>query len=307
LFAHVKPIPAISISGLVCLVAFSLCLACSPASPLSPAAFEVVSLKVTPQDAHEGQEITVTAQVRNLGGVSGNFDEPLLINGLQADSKVITMQPGSTRTISYTLVIKKPGAYSVTLYNTSTKFNVKAIVEREVELKYDTGNARTVLWAGNNGGFLISFTPSNPPFRINKIRICGGLYGVSWEGKTFELYILDSDMKSVVYDQIYSVAKFPVRGAFPYQPPLWVDFDITPVTLDGKFFIYLYTSTTEHKGIHVGVDDTVFNDHSDLAQGKPPYITVISPGYLYPPTIWYADSTKDNWMIRAVGTSLVPQ
>ncbi|MCX6007463.1 MAG: hypothetical protein NTZ34_09440, partial [Chloroflexi bacterium] len=281
-------------------------LACASQPQSAPAYFEVTALQVSPSEVLEGQEVTVTASATNTGGMPGNFDEPLLVNGAEASSKVVTIQPGATRTLTYVISTKKSGTYTVSLHNANAKFSVKAMVQKETELKYDNDISKTALWAGYNGGFLIDFTPPNPPFRIDKVRICGGIYGVGWEGKTFELYILDSDMKSVMYNQTYAIAKFPVRGAFPYQPPTWVDFDIPEMNLDGKFYVYLYTSTGEHKGIHVGVDNTVFNDHSQLAQGKPPYLASIPPGNLYPPTIWYADVTKDNWMIRAIGTSLVP-
>lgn len=280
--------------------------ACASQPPITPAYFEVTDLQISPSEVLEGEEVTVTASVTNTGGMPGNFDEPLLVNGVAASSKVITLQPGVTRTLTYMVSRSKPGTYSVSLYSANSKFLVKALVQRETELKYDNDTSKTALWAGNNGGFLIEFTPPNPPFRINKVRICGGVYGVGWEGKTFELYVLDSDMKSVLYDEIFALARFPVRSAFPYQPPTWVDFSIPQMNIDGKFYVYLYTSTGEHKGVHVGVDNTVFNDHSQLAQGKPPYIAGIPPGNLYPPTIWYADSTKVNWMIRAIGTSLVP-
>jgi hypothetical protein len=301
-----KRVPATIILTAISLLVAGPSFSCSPPAVVTPATFEVLSLKVSPAEAVENQEITVTAEVMNTGSMPGNFDEPLLVNGVKAGSKVVTMQPGTTKTLSYTISEGKPGPYSVALYNGNASFNVKAIVEREVEIKYDTGDSRTALWAGNNGGFLISLTPENTPFRLNKIRICGGAYGVGWEGKTFELYILDSDKKSVLYDQIYAISKFPVRGAFPYQPPTWVDFDVPPITIEGTFYVYLYTSTGEHKGIHVGVDDKVFNEHSELAQGKPPYVITITPGNLYPAGIWYADGTKDNWMIRAAGTALVP-
>ncbi|RPJ62596.1 MAG: hypothetical protein EHM12_04265 [Dehalococcoidia bacterium] len=176
-----------------------------------------------------------------------------------------------------------------------------------MELKYDNDKYRTVLWAGYNGGFLTDFTPSDLPFKINKISICGGVYGMGWEGKTFDIYILDSDMKSTVYNQTLAIAKFPVKGTFPIQAPSWTDFDVPGITMNGKFYIYLYTSTGQHKGVHVGVDDSVFNEHSQLAQGKPPYIGVIAPGNLYTPSIWYADTTKVNWMIRVEGTALVAE
>ena len=185
---------------------------------------------------------------------------------------------------------------------------VTGTVAREEELKYDNDKSEDALWAGTNGGFLICFDPPNKPFAIRQVRICGGVYGVSWEGKTFNLYILDSDMKSVIYDQAYAMAKFPVRGAFPYQPPQWVDFNVPDTSFYNKFYIYLYTGTFKHRGVHVGVDRTVVNDeHSFLAQGKPPFITIAEPTTQYPPTIWYSDLLKINWMIRAVGTSLVTE
>jgi len=291
----------------ILLITVASLLACSSQSQIAPASFEVTSLKVPQADVIEGQDITVTASITNTGEMPGNFDEPLLLNGAEVSSKEITIQPGTTKTITYLLSKNKPGKYELSLYNAKTNFTVKAMVQREAELKYDNDRSKTALWAGYNGGFLIEFTPPIPPFRINKVRICGGVYGVGWEGKTFDLYILDSDMKSVMYTQTYAIAKFPVRGAFPYQAPAWVDFDIPQMNLDGKFYVYLFTSTGEHKGIHVGVDDSVFNDHSQLAQGKPPYLSIIPPGNLYPPTIWYADSTRDNWMIRVAGTYLTSE
>lgn len=291
---------------LIIFTLISLLYACASRPEVAPATFEVISLNAAPSQAITGQEVTVTAQVVNTGGLAGNFAEPLMINGQQVASKVITMQPNTSKTLTYTISRDKPGKYILQLGQLSTSLNVKAVVEKELELKYDNDNSQDALWAGNNGGFLIDFVPSNKPFGIKKVRVCGGIYGTAWEGKTFELSILDSDMKSVIYNQVYAVSKFPVRGAFPYQPPLWTDFDIPPINLNDKFFVYLYTSMNKHHGIHVGIDDSIFNEHSQLAQGKPPYIMIVPPGNLYPSSIWYSDSTKVNWMIRAVGTVLVP-
>ncbi|MBN1375317.1 MAG: hypothetical protein JXA01_04100, partial [Dehalococcoidia bacterium] len=273
---------------------------------LMPANFEVTSLQVDPPEANEGQEITITATVINSGGISGNFDEPLIINGTQLNTRLTTIQPGLTKTLTYTVIKNKPGKYSVSLHNAAAEFIVIDLVKREMELKYDSDQSRTALWAGYNGGFLIEFTPTTVPYCIDKVRICGGIYGMGWEGKTFNLYILDSDMKSILYEQTYAIAKFPVLSAFPFQQPAWVDFEISPINLSGKFYVYLYTSMAQHKGIQIGVDDSIFNEHSYLAQGKPPHIAIVSLGNIYPLTIWYADSTKVNWMIRTAGTVFTP-
>ena len=294
-------------AALVVLLAAASLTACASQPVLTPASFEVTSLKAAPSEALEGQAVTITASVVNNGGMPGNFDEPLMVNETEVSTKVSTIQPGMMKTLTYVVTKTKSGTYSVSLHNAKSQFRLKAIVQKEVELKYDNDKSRTALWAGYNGGFLTEFTPQDLPFKINKISICGGIYGTGWEGKTFDIYILDSDMKSAVFNQTLAIAKFPVKGAFPYQAPSWTDFDVPGINVNGKFYIYLYTSTGEHKGIHVGVDDTVFNDHSQLAQGKPPYLGIIAPGNIYRASIWYADTTKVNWMIRVTGTALVAE
>jgi hypothetical protein len=154
-------------------------------------------------------------------------------------------------------------------------------------------------------GFLISFTPLAKPFVLKKVSICGGIYGVSWEGKTFELSVLDP-FYTPLYRQVYAIAKFPVKSAFPYHEPSWVDFDITPLNLVDPFFVYLYTGTGMHKGIQVGVDNSVPNEHSDLASGHPPNLSIVSIDTFYGSGTWYSDRSKVNWMIRATGSARMP-
>jgi len=78
-------------------------------------------------------------------------------------------------------------------------------------------------------------------------------------------------------------------------------------TFNNKFYVYLYTSMTKHHGIQVGVDDSTVNEHSSLAQGKPPFIVIVEPTTQYLPSIWYSDLFKLNWMIRVAGKALVPE
>ncbi|MGA9049236.1 MAG: CARDB domain-containing protein [Dehalococcoidia bacterium] len=280
--------------------------ACAPQQTETPANFEVISMSVKPSQVLTGEEVTVTAQVTNTGSMPGNFSGPLIINGKQIQGNPVTIQPGATRTVTFTFTLNDAGKYSVNLVDSSSPLTVSAVAEKEIELKYDNGTSKDALWAGNNGGFLIDFTAPDKGFTLDKIRICGGLYGTAWEGKLFELSILGSNMKSVLYNVSYYAAKFPVEGAFPYRPPEWVDFDVPPIDLTGKFFIYLYTNMSMHHGVQIGVDDSIENEHSDLAQGKPPYLSIISMENFYPNSVWYTDRSKVNWMIRVDGTTLAP-
>lgn len=292
----------------VCLIAAALLLcACSPEPVVIPSPnFEVISLSIEPSPAMAGQQVTVTASIANTGGMIGNFKEPLLINDEPIATNVTTIPENDTKTISYTISRDRPGQYTLKLGDASTTLVVKAMVEKEVELKYDSDTSRDALWAGTNSGFLIDFIPPVEPFKLTKVRICGGIYGTDWEGKTFQLFILDSN-KNPIYSEEFPVHTFEVRGAFPYRPPTWTDFTIPPLDISGQFYVYLFTSMNRHRGIHVGVDDSIPNEHSAIAQGKsPPYISIIPMKSVYPAGQWYCDDTRVNWMIRAVGTTLVP-
>jgi len=280
---------------------------CACAQPLQeqPAAFEMVSLGVAPSQVLDGQEATVTAQVANTGGLAGNFKAELTLNGEPVASRVIMILPGKIASLTFTVSPDKPGTYKIQLGSASATLTVKALEEREVELKYDNGVSQDALWAGYNSGFLISFTPPAKPFILKKVSVCAGIYGVAWEGKTFDLYILDS-FYTPLFSRTYAIARIPVKGAFPYREPSWVDFDIPPFNIENDFLVYLFTGTGKHKGIHVGVDDSVPNEHSDLASGRPPNLAPISIDTFYGSGFWYGDRSKVNWMIRATGSARMP-
>jgi len=297
--------PKTSVILLLALALTAVLCACAQQPQEQPAAFEIVSLGVAPSRVLAGGEAVVTAQVANTGGLAGNYTAALTMNGEQVATRVITLLPGKTGKLSFTISKDKAGTYKIQLGNAGTTLIVTAVEEREVELKYDNGTSQDALWAGYNNGFLISFTPPAKPFILNKVSICGGIYGVSWEGKTFELSVLDP-FYTPLYRQVYAIAKFPVKSAFPYHEPSWVDFDITPLNIENDFLVYLFTGTGMHKGIHVGVDNSVPNEHSDLASGHPPNLAPVAIDTFYNSTFWYSDRSKVNWMIRASGNARMP-
>ena len=290
---------------LLLLLVTAICLACSQQPQIRPASFQIVSLGVTPEEVQAGEEAAVIAQVTNTGGLPGNFTADLTMNGEKVAAKTITIQPEKIAKITFNVSRDKPGDYKIEIDSASTTLTVTAIEERDIELKYDSGVSQITLWAGNNQGFLISFSPPARPFILKKVSICGGIYGVAWEGKTFELSVLDP-FHTPLYSQVYAIAKFPVKGAFPYQEPSWVDFDIPPTPLENDFLVYLFTGTGMHKGIQVGVDDSITNEHSDLASGRPPNLAPVDIDTFYHSTFWYSDRSKVNWMIRASGSAHMP-
>jgi hypothetical protein len=301
MFRHTKASIAIPLTLLPVLI----CLACSQQPQAQPASFQVVSLGVTPAQVQVDEEAAVVAQVTNTGRLAGNYTAELSMNGENVATKTVTIQPEKIAKITFNISRDKPGSYEIRLESASATLTVTALEERDIELKYDSGVSQDALWAGNNNGFLINFSVPARPFTLKKVSICGGIYGVAWEGKTFELYVLDM-FYTPLYKQVYAIAKFPVKGAFPYQKPSWVDFDIPSLQLDNDFLVYLFTGTGMHKGIHVGVDDSIVNEHSDLASGKPPSIASIAIDTFYNSSFWYSDRSKVNWMIRASGSARMP-
>ena len=294
-----------SVIFLLALALTAILCACSQQPQEQPADFQIVSLGVAPSRVLAGEEAVVTAQVANTGGLAGNYTAALTMNGEHEATRVITLLPGKIGKVSFTISKDKAGIYKIQLGSAAATLTVTAVEEREVELKYDNGTSQDALWAGYNNGFLISFTPPAKPFILNKVSICGGIYGVSWEGKTFELSVLDA-FYTPLYRQVYAIAKFPVKSAFPYHEPSWVDFDVTPLNIENGFLVYLFTGTGMHKGIHVGVDDSVVNEHSSLASGHPPNLVPVAIDTFYNSTFWYSDRSKVNWMIRASGSARMP-
>jgi len=285
-------------------LAATIC-ACSQQPQARPASFQVVSLGVTPGEVLAGEDATVSAQVANTGGLAGNYTAELIMNGEQVAEKTITILPDKITKITFTISRDDPGTYKIQLGSATATLDVKAVEMREVELKYDNGVPQGTLWAGYNNGFIISFTPPAKPFILNKVSICCGIYGVAWEGKTFDLYVLDP-FNTPLFSKTYAIAKIPVKGAFPYRPPSWVEFDISPLNIEDDFQVYFFTGTGMHKGIQVGVDDSVVNEHSDLAGGRPPNLAPVAIDTFYNSTFWYSDRSKVNWMIRASGLARMP-
>lgn len=169
----------------------------------------------------------------------------------------------------------------------------------EVELKYDDGQSEIRLSAGPSGGYLVEFSPLAIPFTITNVRMFGVLAGSDWQVKNFEVEIWDKDYQ-VLHSAIYPVTEFPVGT------PNWVEVEVPNIRVTDKFYVHIYTGTGRGQGIHIGADDSVVNEHSDLAIRTAEGVTKIRSDWPYPSGFWWSDKSKVNWMIRVVGTAMLP-
>jgi hypothetical protein len=141
-------------------------------------------------------------------------------------------------------------------------------------------------------------------FTITKLKIVGFLSPKADKGvenKTFDLQILDKDLK-VIYTVTYPYSKFSSSA------PTWTDFEVPDIKVNDKFYVHIYTLSPRY-GLHIGADDSVANEHSNVTVKDAAGNIIISAQWPYGPAseYWFGDPKKVNWMIRVVGTTMVPQ
>ncbi len=168
----------------------------------------------------------------------------------------------------------------------------------EAELKYDSGRARGLFTLAPSFGYLIDFMPPTTPFTIEKVKIFGALLGTSWEGKDFTVAIWDKDGR-LLQSESYPVTEFMV-GA-----PGWAVLAVPDVQVTDKFYVHVFTGTGRNGGIHIGVDDSVVNEHSGTTIKKSG-LYYINTEWPFKIGSWIDDKSKANWMIRAAGSGTAP-
>lgn len=91
---------------------------------VKPAEFTVSHLLVTPHIAKAKQVVTVTADVSNTGEVEGNYSLALLVNGRKVETRELTVAPGVTKKVSFTLAKDTPGSHNIELGGMSGSLTV---------------------------------------------------------------------------------------------------------------------------------------------------------------------------------------
>lgn len=80
---------------------------------LGPTKFEVTGLTLSPTEAKVGQTVTVSADIKNVGESTGTYKAILTIDGVETDSKNITIEAGETKTVIFTVVKDVEGTYTI--------------------------------------------------------------------------------------------------------------------------------------------------------------------------------------------------
>ena len=97
------------------------------APPPSPARFELRNLDINPNQVTAGESVTISAQLVNIGGLSGEYTLMVNIEGLLETSQVIELAPGQSQEVSFSVIPASPGSYRVEIGGLRGSFVVRAI------------------------------------------------------------------------------------------------------------------------------------------------------------------------------------
>ena len=96
------------------------------------AEFEVSSFTLSSTEAKVGESITASATVRNSGGATGTYRVALTIDGVEVDSKEVTLAPGETETITFTITKNVSGTFTIGIGGLTENLKVRTPAQFEV-------------------------------------------------------------------------------------------------------------------------------------------------------------------------------
>ena len=82
--------------------------------PLNPPAkFLVSNLVVSPAEIKPNEEVTVSVKVSNIGGQTGTYTIPFIVNQIQEDSKLVTLNKEESTTVEFKVTKQTLGTYNI--------------------------------------------------------------------------------------------------------------------------------------------------------------------------------------------------
>lgn len=92
---------------------------------LGPARFEVTSLALSSTEAKVGEEVTVSAKVKNIGEITGTYKATLTIDGVEIATREVTLLGGSSQTVSFTIVENTAGTHAIEVNGLHRSLTIK--------------------------------------------------------------------------------------------------------------------------------------------------------------------------------------
>ncbi|KXA94528.1 hypothetical protein AKJ65_04150 [candidate division MSBL1 archaeon SCGC-AAA259E19] len=99
---------------------------------LEPARFETSNFRVSPKSPVAGEEFTASVDVKNVGEIEGTYKAVWKVEGDVDDTQEVALDPGESRTVTFSMVWNESGTYSVSLSGMSKIVTVLAPAKFEV-------------------------------------------------------------------------------------------------------------------------------------------------------------------------------
>ena len=122
------------IIGIIFLLVFIAMPSFLQACQETPPAFEVLSLDITPAKVTTGEKATVEVEIRNSNAKLDTYNVPLMVNGVADDRKSITLAPGATELITFTLTRSQAGTYRISVGNKESTLVVEKLLPPDFRL-----------------------------------------------------------------------------------------------------------------------------------------------------------------------------
>jgi len=90
------------------------------------ACFDFANLSISPTTVDRGESVTISAEVTNTGGLEGSCTVKLLIDGIEEAVQELTVAPGATDNVTFTIMREASGTYSVEIGGLVGEFTVTA-------------------------------------------------------------------------------------------------------------------------------------------------------------------------------------
>jgi hypothetical protein len=87
--------------------------------------YEVLSLDVVPGKVLVNEKFTVTANINNASSGEARYTVPVMINGTADERDTVTIEPGKSQKIQFTLSRGKPGTYEIVVGNKNAMVKVE--------------------------------------------------------------------------------------------------------------------------------------------------------------------------------------
>jgi hypothetical protein len=133
----------------------------------APPAFEVLSLDITPTKINTGEKAAIKVEITNTTSETDTYNVPLMVNGVADDRKSVTLAPGATELITFTLTRSHPGTYIISVGNKESTLVVEKLLPSDFILsnleinptEVDSGEAVVITAKiANVGGTQDSYT-----------------------------------------------------------------------------------------------------------------------------------------------------